>query len=422
MDGEKRTGSLTLEGNALVPTVNGSTDTRRVSVCIENGTITAVGAPGGADLSFGDRYLLVPGFVDMHVHCREDPSGAHNYKEDFHSAGEAALRGGVVAMADMPNNPEPPNSPERLAAKQRLADQAPVDVLCYAVADPRTGPFAGDVPYKIYLDESTGGTDEAMRRLCAAFRGRWLSVHAEDPGILTECAGAPTHEERRPPAAEVEAVGRLIRCLSEDPGLHIHICHVSLGQAADLIAGAKAEGLPISSEVCCHHLLFDGENFPAGLSEFRNVNPPLRTAGDRAALLDALSRGVIDTLATDHAPHLPEEKRAGASGFPGLDIYGPFVTQLARDLPLSRVVAVTAGFAGRFWNRFTGETFGTITPGAVGSITVLGPLPWKGIRKDSFSTRCGWSPYVGQVFPGTVHATIVRGQLAYREGTLPWES
>jgi dihydroorotase len=275
------------------------------------------------------------------------------------------------------------------------------------------------VPYKLYLSESTAATDESVAGILSTFAGAWLSVHAEDPGVLRMCADAPTHESRRPPAAEVEAVKRLLRCLRENPCLHLHICHISVGETATLIAEAKRAGLPVSCEVCAHHLLFDVDTFPTAYASYANVNPPLRTADDREVLYDALKRGAIDALATDHAPHLPSEKERGASGYPGLDIYGPLTTLLLRDLPLDVVLSVTSGFAAQLWRRFAGETFGAIAPGAVGSLTVLGPEPWQGVRRESFTTKCGWSPYVGYVFPGAVQATIVRGRIAYLRPTWP---
>jgi dihydroorotase len=407
---ERPTGSITIQGRALVAPSSGLD---RVNIRIENGVIASIEKPKDCELIFDDDCLILPGFIDLHVHCREDPSGAQNYKEDFRTAGEAARCGGVVAMADMPNNPEPPNTAERYRAKRALAERSAVDVLPYALAQPEAGPFAKNVPYKLYLSEKAGATDDGLAHLFETFSGTWLAVHAEDPAILKQCADRATHEERRPPEAEITAVRRLIECLRAHPRLHLHVCHVSTAPAVDLIAEAKEAGLPVSCEVCCHHLLFDRDSFPRNLGDFAAVNPPLRSAKDRLALFEALARGVIDALATDHAPHLPEEKRAGAAGYPGLDAYGAFVTQLVRDLPLARVVSVTAEFPARFWKRFTGETRGSIERGAIGSLSVIGPLTWPGIRKLAFSTKCGWSPYVGHVFPGTVYATIVRGMVAY---------
>ena len=406
-------GSLRVEGRAY--TAQGGADPfPRVTIAIEDGIIRAVGAPRGGDLVLGDDERVLPGFLDLHAHCREDPSGAHTHKEDFTTAGAAALAGGIVGLADMPNNPLPPDTPSRYADKCAAARACRVDVLPYGLARAEAGPFAPDIPYKLYLDTVDSATPERIEAIFQRFAGHWMSVHAEDPDILKACAGAATHGARRPPEAEIRAVTNLLAALERAPCLHLHLCHLSVGACLPLVRAARNRGLPVSSEVCVHHLLFDERNFPAHLAAFSCVNPPLRTAADRKSLAAALADGTIDALATDHAPHLPAEKREGASGYPGLDVFGPLVTTLLDALEPARIAALTSGFAAAFWKRFAGETFGRIAPGAVGSLTVLGPTPWPGVRIAAPTSKCGWSPYVNMTFPGTVTATIVRGRTAYR--------
>lgn len=425
-----KSSNLIVSGQAFVREAEQPGHFTRVAITIEDGLIREVGPPkagaeDGVDVFFGDDFWILPGFMDMHVHCREDASGEQSYKEDFETAGKAAGAGGVVAMADMPNNPVPPDTAERYAEKKALSEKAGVDVLLYAAARPGTEPFSRDVPYKVFLNANLGATQDQLEAFFKAYHDCWISVHAEDPDILKDCAHKETHVERRPPSAEVAAVKKLLAALEAEPCVHLHICHVSTREAVKLIGKGKAQGLPVSCEVCCHHLFFDNRTFPGFDPNFRHVNlerwlpfshvnPPLRRAGDRKALSAGLDDGVIDALATDHAPHLPEEKRAGASGFPGLDVYGAFATLLAKTLPPSRLVSVTSGFAAGFWRRFTGERFGEIAPGAVGSLTVVGPVPWKKVHKKSFCTKCGWSPWAGYTFPGAVEATIVRGAIKYR--------
>ncbi|HAK97625.1 MAG TPA: amidohydrolase [Planctomycetes bacterium] len=404
-------GDLTIEGRVLAPSARNAGDCRRATIRIAAGVIAEVAPPRGGDMVFGDDCLIAPGFIDLHAHCREDPSGTQTHKEDFASAGAAAIAGGVVALADMPNNPEPPSTPERYAAKRRLADRAPVDVVLFGLAE--TAPFRDDIPYKLFLSERPACSEAELAELFRAFAGTWLAVHAEDPAVLAERRGAATHEERRPREAEIAAVAKLLAALRAEPRLHLHICHVSAGECVPMLRAAKREGLPVSAEACLHHLVFDAETFPPALRAYRNVNPPLRTKADREALLEALREGVIDALATDHAPHTPAEKERGASGFPGLDAYGAFAAGLLGPLAPARFLDATSGFAAGFMRRFTGETFGAIAPGAVGSLVVLAPRP-SGVRKQSFTTKCGWSPYAGCTFPGEVRTTIVRGVPAYR--------
>lgn len=404
-------GDCTIEGKVLVPHARTARECRRATIRIAAGAIAEVAPPRGGDIVFDDDCLVLPGFIDLHAHCREDSSGTQSYKEDFMSAGAAALAGGVVALADMPNNPEPPSTPERYAAKRRLADRAPVDIVLFGMAE--TAPFQDGIPYKLFLSDRSACSEAELATLFRAFAGNWLSVHAEDPAVLAERRNAATHEERRPREAEISAVAKLLAALRAQPCLHLHICHVSTRECVPMLRAAKREGLPVSAETCLHHLLFDADDFPPALRAYRNVNPPLRTRADREALFEALRDGVIDALATDHAPHTPAEKERGASGFPGLDTYGAFATGLLESLAPARFIEATSGFAAAFVRRFTGETFGAIAPGAVGSLVVLAPRAG-GVRKESFTTKCGWSPYVGCTFPGEVRAVVVRGVPAYR--------
>ena len=336
-------GDLTIEGRVLAPDALSAGDCRRATIRIAEGVIAEVAPPRGGDIVLGDDCCIAPGFIDLHAHCREDPSGAQTYKEDFASAGAAALAGGVVALADMPNNPEPPSTPERYAAKRRLADRAPVDVVLYGMAE--TAPFQEGIPYKLFLSERPACSEAELAGLFRAFAGAWLAVHAEDPAVLAERRTAATHEERRPREAEIAAVAKLLAALRAEPRLHLHICHVSAMECVPMLRAAKREGLPVSAEACLHHIFFDVESFPPALRTYRNVNPPLRTKADREALLEALREGVIDALATDHAPHTPAEKERGASGFPGLDAYGAFAAGLLESLAPARFLEATSGFA-----------------------------------------------------------------------------
>ena len=203
---------LIVEGFVISHVSAGENDTVRqlIEIDTSTGLIENVGAPGapgataGADLSLGEDFLIFPGFIDVHVHAREDASSTECYKENFQTAGLAAIEGGVTAFVDMPNNPQPPIDDASYLAKREISRNCPVDVLLYAGVGPRTRPLTFPVPYKVYMGQSVGelyfDARDDLREAIARYRGNRLSFHAESPAILKQNKGASTHAERRPPS------------------------------------------------------------------------------------------------------------------------------------------------------------------------------------------------------------------------------
>ncbi len=387
-------------------------------VCIENGVIVAVG-PGlvRPDHVFGDDCLVFAGMGDVHVHARQDATGRDDYKETFATASAAALHGGVVHVADMPNNPAAPVDDATYAAKERLvaAQNLPVAFTLYAGVGPGTRPLERVVPYKAYMGPSVGDlyfrSLEQLDETLASYRGRAVSFHCEDPVLLERHQSAPTHEARRPPECELSAT-RFALAMIEKYGLTGKLCHYSVGEGLPLIRDAKARGLPVTAEVTPHHVFFDTTMLTETNRPWMRMNPPLRASADRAAVLEALRDGTADYLATDHAPHTVAEKGRGMSGQPHLDTYGPFVTWLLAEQGFTpeRVAAVCSANPGAFVGPFRGEKFGRLLPGYVGSLTVLDLRRPTTVRREDLRTRCGWSPFEGVTFPGAVAAVFVRGR------------
>lgn len=391
---------------------------RSGQVRIEQGQIVETGAGlGAADHRFGDDCLVFAGMGDIHIHAREDPSGREMYKETFATAAAAALHGGVVHVADMPNNPQAPTDDASYEAKaQRLkAAGLPVHFTLYAGIGPGTRPLTKLVPYKAYMGPSVGSLFfsrlEDLDRVLAHYRGCAVSFHCEDPVLLERHRGAPTHETRRPPECELSAT-RFALDLIEKHQLVGKLCHYSVGAGLALIRAAKARGLPVTAEVTPHHVFFDTAMIDAGNRPWMQMNPPLRGSTDRQAMLEALRDGTADYLATDHAPHTIDEKQQGISGQPHLDTFGPFVTWLLLEQGFSpeRIAAVCAANPGAFVNPFSGERFGRLLPGYAGSLTVLNLRRRQTVRREELRTRCGWSPFEGRTFPGCVEAVFIRGQ------------
>jgi dihydroorotase len=391
---------------------------RHGQVVIGDGTILAVGTGlGRAEHVFDDDCLIFAGMGDVHIHAREDVTGRENYKETFATAAAAALHGGVVHVADMPNNPAAPVDDASYAAKEHLLEQArlPVTFTLYAGIGPGTRPLERVVPYKAYMGPSVGelfftSLDELDRTL-AAYRGQAVSFHCEDPVLLERHRGAPTHETRRPPECELNAT-RFALAMIEKYDLKGKLCHYSVGEGLPLIRRARQRGLAVTAEVTPHHVFFDTAMLTDQNRGWMQMNPPLRGPGDRAAMLEALRDGTADYLATDHAPHTLAEKERGISGQPHLDTYGGFVTWLLVEQGFTpeRVASICSANPGTFVNAFRQEKHGRLAPGYVGSLTVLDLRRPATVRREDLRTRCGWSPFEGVTFPGSVAAAFVRGR------------
>jgi dihydroorotase len=391
---------------------------RHGQVCIEGDTIVAVGAGlGTPDHVFDDDCLIFAGMGDIHIHARQDVTGRDNHKETFATAAAAALHGGVVHVADMPNNPAAPVDEKSYAAKERLVAEGnlPVTFTLYAGIGPGTRPLTRVVPYKAYMGPSVGdlffSSLEDLDHTLAAYHGQAVSFHCEDPVLLERHRGAATHETRRPPECELSAT-RFALAMIEKYALTGKLCHYSVAEGLPLIRAAKGKGLAVTAEVTPHHVFFDTAMLTDGNRPWMQMNPPLRAPSDRAAMLDALRDGTADYLATDHAPHTLAEKERGVSGQPHLDTYGPFVTWLLveQGFPPERIAAVCAANPGAFVNGFREEKFGRLAAGYAGSLTVLDLRRPTAVRRADLRTRCGWSPFEGMTFPGSVAAVFIRGR------------
>jgi len=162
-----------------------------------------------------------------------------------------------------------------------------------------------------------------------------------------------------------------------------------------------------------HHLYFDTSMISPANRTIMAMNPPLRSPADREAMLEALRDGLIDYLATDHAPHTPQEKVRGAPGLPHLDTFGMFVCWLLLEQGFTpqRIAEVCSANPGKFVNPYSKEQFGRIKSGYAGSLTVLNLKKPYSVHRSELRTLCGWSPFEGFTFPGSVEAVIIRGQL-----------
>jgi dihydroorotase len=382
---------------------------------IENGTITEFGTRLGPPThAFSADCLIFAGMGDVHIHAREDVTGRDNYKETFATAAAAAVAGGVVHVADMPNNPVPPVDERSYRAKEQLVarSQQPVHFTLYAGIGPNTRPLERPVPYKAYMGPSVGDlfftSLQQLEGVLAHYRGQAVSFHCEDPVLLG------THELRRPPECELSAA-RFALGMIEKYSLVGKLCHFSVGEGLPLIREAKKRGVPVTAEVTPHHVFFDTSMLTDENRGWMQMNPPLRSPADRKAMLEALRDGTADYLATDHAPHTIAEKKRGMSGQPHLDTYGPFATWLLVDQGFTpeRIAAICSANPGNFVAPYTSEKFGRLLPGYVGSLTVLNLKQPRTVERSQLKTKAGWSSFEQVTFPGSVEALFFRGRRWY---------
>jgi dihydroorotase len=391
-----------------------------IEIDTRTGLIERVGPMEGRSDIDTSSCLIFPGFGDLHIHAREDVGGTQRYKEDFRSMSAAAVHGGVVHVADMPNNPVAPINDASYVGKEALTKTSDVHVTLYAGIGPNTNPLERHVPYKAFMGPSVGDlffTSQAqLEEAVAKYRGKNVSFHCEDPEILAANRNAPTHEQKRPASAEITAT-EFALYLIEKYELVGKLCHYSTRGGLDKIVAARARGVRVTCEVTPHHLFFDESMLTDENRLWLQMNPPLRSSDDRVALIAALKRGDIDYVATDHAPHTIAEKGKGVSGVPLLDTYGAFAAWLmveqgftAQDI--ARVCAFNPGvFVREFLPAGFGKGYGRVEAGYVGSLTVLDMSTPYVVTRESVKTKCGWSPFEGYVLPGSVRFSVIQGRV-----------
>ena len=297
----------------------------------------------------------LPAFCDIHVHFREP---GQTWKETIRTGSLAAARGGYTLVCAMPNLDPVPDCPEHLAVEQAAIDKdAVIEVLPYcSITKGRNGRELVDFRALkgrcvAFSDDGSGVQDQEMMRKAmqeAAKEGVILAAHCEDNTLLH---GGYIHEGRYSATHGHKGIcsqsewGQIERDLElcEQTGCRYHVCHISTRESVELIREAKARGVRVTCETAPHYLVLCEDDLQED-GRFK-MNPPLRSAEDREALIQGLLDGTIDAIATDHAPHSAEEKSRGlqgsAMGIVGLETAFPVLyTKLVRTgrVPLERVV------------------------------------------------------------------------------------
>ena len=292
-----------------------------------------------AGISFSSTYTIMPGFCDVHVHFREP---GFSYKETIATGSKAAAHGGYTAVCTMPNLDPVSDSPDHLKLQQDIIDRdACIHVYPYAAITigqkgEQLADLAGMAGDCISFSDDGHGvqSDDMMREamLHAKELGKIITAHCEvnsllKSGYIHDGKYAAEHGHRGICSeSEWRQIERDLK-LADETGCAYHVCHISTKESVSIIRDAKRSGVDVTCETAPHYLLLDDSMLE---EDGRwKMNPPLRSAADREALLEGLEDGTIDCIATDHAPHSAEEKSRGleksAFGIVGIETAFPLV-------------------------------------------------------------------------------------------------
>ena len=404
-------------------------------VLIADGFISACGngvSPrcGARVVDCSDMYVF-PGLADVHVHLREP---GFSYKETIESGTLAGAAGGFTALCAMPNLRPAPDCVENLQIELDLIRaQARIPVFPFACMT-SGGTGRGELlDYEALARFCVGFSDdgkgvqsrERMRSVMEAISktGKLISAHCEDEsllhgGYIHDGAYARKHGHRGIcPESEWAPIARDIELVRET-GCKYHVCHVSTKESAALIREAKREGLPVSGETAPHYLLLSDDDLQED-GRFK-MNPPLRSAEDRQAILDAVRDGTLDVLVTDHTPHAADEKNKGlknsAFGVVGLETaLSANWTALVQPGHVSpeRLAELMSVIPRR---RFSLPE-AVIREGAKADICVFDPRGMHTVDPDRFHSKGRSTPFAGMELCGRVRMTVFGDQIVYDSGT-----
>ncbi len=427
--------ALVIKGGHLVDPAAGVDALK--DILLQNGRVAEIAAPGklktanGAEVLNATGLTVAPGLIDMHVHLRE-PGQA--WKETIATGTAAAAAGGFTAVAAMPNTRPVNDSPE--TTRWMLAPERGAAVRVFPIAAATRG-SKGEAINDYAALKAAGAIavsddglpilkDSVMREVLVAAARVGLTViqHAEDTrltqGASMNLGPVSFRLGLRGMSAESESsiVERDIRLVTElrDTRAHLHVAHTSTAAAVAAVRQARRSGLRVTCEVAPHHFLLTDEH--VGLyNTHAKMCPPLRSAADRDAMIEAILDGVVDAIATDHAPHAVHEKEVefenAPNGITGLETaLGLSLRWLHKEwkLPLGRVLSLLSaqpaallGMKGR----------GTLAVGSFADVLVFDPKAEWTYTAAQGKSRSRNTPFDGWTMQGKVHWTISEGRIAY---------
>jgi len=414
----------------------GRGETQAVDLLIRNGRVAQIGPglvdPAAAVIDARGK-LVAPGLVDVHVHFRE-PGQEH--KEDLRSGSRAAAAGGFTSVVAEPNTIPPIDTPDRVRSLLTTAREK--CIVRFHTKAAITAGIEGEELADIAALKAAGAraiSDDGHPVPTARLMQRAFEKAREyDILVSPHCEESPRYRarieslasEKTPPDAPYTAEDRFVRRdleLAEKAGARVHISHVSLATSVALIAAAKRRGVRVTAEATPHHCLLTADD-ARRIGPNAKVNPPLRSPRDVEAVRQGLRDGTIDIIASDHAPHAPEEKNRPWDDAPfgviGLETtLGLVLTGLVRPgvLTLTQALDKLTAAPARIFG-LEAEGIGRLAPGALGDVVIIDPdREWQ-VNARAFYSKGRNCPFDGLALRGKAVMTIVGGRIVARDGKL----
>ncbi len=372
---------------------------------------------------------VMPGFIDMHVHLR-DPG--FTYKESLATGGQAAVKGGITTMCAMPNTKPVIDDREKVEdVHARAAKDSPAHVIQLgAVTKGQIGRELADIEgmaaagcHAISEDGKSVMNASLYRRGMKKAKECGISVfaHCED---ITMVEGGVMNADQNAERLGLKGITNSVEdvivardiLLAKETGVRLHLCHCSTADSVEMVRLAKEDGLPVTGEVCPHHFILTADDIPEDDGNYK-MNPPLRGREDVDALREGLKNGIMDVIATDHAPHSEEEKdrsmAEAAFGIVGIETSAALTyTELVEPGILTmtdmaeKMSTNPAGILGL-------EDKGSVSEGKAADIVIFDTSREYTIDKDTFASKGRNTPFHGRKVKGQVMYTLAGGTVVY---------
>lgn len=374
-------------------------------------------------------FYVLPGFVDLHVHLR-DPG--LTYKETLETGGKAAVHGGVTTVCAMPNTKPVVDSAELVeSVHKRAVEESPAHVIQLgAVTCGQAGEKLADIAgmakagcHAISEDGKSVMNASLYRQGMKEAKKAGISVfaHCED---ITMVEGGVMNADENAKRLGLKGITNSVEdvivardiLLAKETGVRLHLCHCSTKDSVTMVELAKKEGLPVTAEVCPHHFILTSDEIREDDGNFK-MNPPLRSKEDVEALREGLKNGIMDVIATDHAPHSEEEKKGSIAkasfGIVGLETSA---TLTYTELVKPGVITIMDMAEKMSYNpaQILGlEDKGAVAEGKIADLVIFNPNAEYKIDKNSFFSKGKNTPFDGRKVCGRVEYTLVDGAVVY---------